>query len=86
MALAFVRTNGRCERMVVPNKRKVRVMAGDYEILTVKEVCKLLHVHPSTIYKLTKTGKIPAFRIGTDWRFRSDVIERWTAEQMDVLQ
>ncbi len=56
-------------------------MASDYEVLTVKEVCEILHVHPSTIYKLTRHGKIPAFKIGADWRFRIDVIERWMAEK-----
>jgi excisionase family DNA binding protein len=34
-------------------------MAGDYKVLTVKEVSEMLHVHPSTIYKLTKSRKIP---------------------------
>lgn len=54
-------------------------MASDYEVLTVKEICDLLHVHQSTVYKLVKQGKIPSFRIGTDWRFRADVIKRWMA-------
>ena len=56
-------------------------MASDYEVLTVKEVGEILQVHPSTIYKLTKQGKIPAFKIGADWRFRTDVIEHWLAGQ-----
>ena len=56
-------------------------MVIDYEVLTAKEVSEILHVHPSTIYKLTKQGKIPSFRIGADWRFRTDVIERWMAEK-----
>src|SRR5258708_40102973 len=34
-----------------------------------KEVCDLLKVHPSTVYKLTREGKIPGFRIGSEWRF-----------------
>ncbi len=56
-------------------------MARDYEILTVKEVCDLLRIHPSTVYKLTREGRIPSFRVGSDWRFRKDVIGRWLAEQ-----
>ena len=56
-------------------------MAGNYEVLTVKEVCEILRVHPTTVYKLTKQGKIPSFRIGTDWRFRADQIERWMVEK-----
>jgi len=55
-------------------------MASDHEVLTVKEVCELLQVHQSTVYKLIKEGRIPAFRIGSDWRFLKDRIVRWMAE------
>jgi excisionase family DNA binding protein len=55
-------------------------MASDPEVLTVKEVCKLLQLHQSTVYKLIKEGKIPVFRIGSDWRFRTDLIMRWMDE------
>ena len=56
-------------------------MADDYDILTVKELCDLLRLHPTTVYKLVRQGKIPRFRVGNEWRFRRDVIERWTVEQ-----
>jgi len=56
-------------------------MAGDSEVLTVKEVCVLLRVHPSTVYKMVRHGKIPSFRIGTEWRFRKDLIMRWMAQR-----
>ena len=61
-------------------------MAGDNEILTMKELCDLLQTHPATVYKLTRQGKIPGFRIGSDWRFRRDVIERWMTEQSMYAQ
>jgi excisionase family DNA binding protein len=50
-------------------------------VLTVKEVCDLLRVHPTTLYKLIRAGKIPSFRVGSDWRFQQDLIERWMAEE-----
>jgi excisionase family DNA binding protein len=56
-------------------------MESRNEILTIKEICDLLQVHPTTIYKLVRKGKIPSFRIGTDWRFRRDLIMRWMAEE-----
>ena len=59
----------------------MRPMACDREFLTVREVCELLRIHPTTVYKLVKQGKIPSFRIGSYWRFRTDVIERWMAEK-----
>jgi excisionase family DNA binding protein len=62
-------------------ERLINCMAADNEVLTVKEVSDLMQVHPSTLYKLVRQGSIPSFRVGTDWRFRRDVIERWTVEQ-----
>jgi excisionase family DNA binding protein len=52
-----------------------------HEILTVKDVCELLKVNQGTVYKLIKEGRIPAFKIGTDWRFLRDRIVRWMFEQ-----
>jgi excisionase family DNA binding protein len=63
------------------NARKGGSMAGDDEVLTVKEVSEILRVHPETVRRLVKKGKIPSFRIGAEWRFRSDQIARWMAEQ-----
>jgi len=51
------------------------------EILTIKELCGWLRVHPSTIYKLVQRGQFPCFRVDTEWRFRKDVIERWMAQK-----
>ena len=53
---------------------------SDHDILRVKDLCDLLQVHQSTVYKLIRAGKIPTFRIGSDWRFRRDLIERWMTE------
>ena len=56
-------------------------MADNQDILTVKELCELLRIHSSTLYKLLRQGKIPSFRIGKEWRFRKDVITRWLSEK-----
>jgi excisionase family DNA binding protein len=50
------------------------------KVMTVEEVSEYLHVHPSTIYRLIKRNKIPAFRIGSDWRFNVETIDKWRAE------
>ena len=44
----------------------MKATAVDSEVLTAKEVCALLRIHPSTLCKLTKQGRIPSFRIGND--------------------
>ena len=46
-------------------------------VLTVKEVADYLHVHQSTIYRMLKRSRLPAFRVGSDWRFNVETIDRW---------
>ena len=45
--------------------------------MTVKEVAKYLDVHPMTLYKLVREGRIPAFKVGGQWRFRKVALDRW---------
>jgi excisionase family DNA binding protein len=49
----------------------------DSPVLTVKEVADYLQVHQSTIYRLLKRNMLPAFRIGSDWRFRKADLDEW---------
>jgi excisionase family DNA binding protein len=56
-------------------------MALDHEVLTVKEVSELLKIHQTTVYKMIRESRIPAFKIGSDWRFQKDQIVRWMIEQ-----
>ena len=51
------------------------------DILTVDELSEYLHVHRTTIYRLLKEGKLPGFRVGSDWRFNFEAIARWCLEQ-----
>jgi excisionase family DNA binding protein len=49
-------------------------------ILTVQNVAEYLRLHPSTIYRLVKTKRLPAFKIGSDWHFNRESIDRWRAD------
>ncbi len=46
-------------------------------ILTVKEAADYLKVHPSTLYRLLKERRVPAFRVGSDWRLIREELDRW---------
>ena len=48
-------------------------------ILTVQDVASYLRVHPSTIYRMLKKNQLPAFRVGSDWRFNVEAIDKWRA-------
>ena len=56
-------------------------MVKEREIMTTKEVAEYLNIHPLTVHKYAREGKIPAFKIGTDWRFHKKYIERWIKEK-----
>lgn len=59
------------------NLRPIDQLALDSAVFTVKEVAAYLRVHQTTIYRLLRQGKIPAFKVGGDWRFKLDAINRW---------
>jgi len=45
------------------------------ELLTVLEAAKLLKLDRTTLYKLIKSGEIPAVRVGTQWRIPLEEME-----------
>jgi excisionase family DNA binding protein len=47
------------------------------ETLTPSEVAKSLKLHPFTVARLAREGKIPAFKVGGVWRIKKDEFERW---------
>jgi excisionase family DNA binding protein len=54
----------------------------EHEILTLEEVATYLRLKPQTIYKWAQEGRIPAAKLGKEWRFRRSVLDRWLDEQM----
>lgn len=55
-------------------------MAED-NVFTVQELATYLRMRPVTIYKHAKAGKLPAFKVGANWRFKKSTIDRWISEQ-----
>jgi len=49
--------------------------------LTTEEVLSYLKITPRTIYRLIRTGELPAVRIGRQWRFRRADLDRWVERQ-----
>lgn len=53
----------------------------DETFLTTEEVLEYLQVNVRTVYRLIKAGKIPAVRVGRQWRFRKRDIDAWLDSQ-----
>jgi excisionase family DNA binding protein len=54
---------------------------GQQRLLTVQEVATYLAVNERTIYRLVKEGRMPAFRVGGQWRFKLDLIDGWMRQE-----
>ncbi len=52
-------------------------MVTSEDIFTIKELSEHLRVHPTTIYRLLRQGRLPGFRVGSNWRFNRAAIEQW---------
>lgn len=53
----------------------------DEAFLTTEEVLEYLQVNLRTVYRLIKAGKIPAVRVGRQWRFRRSDVDAWLESQ-----
>ena len=47
------------------------------ELMTVQEAADYLRVTKKTIYRLLRQGKIPATKVGKQWRFDRAAIDEW---------
>ena len=50
-------------------------------IMTVEELAKYLKMKVVTIYKHAQLGKIPAFKVGSKWRFKKETVDKWIEKQ-----
>ena len=62
--------------------RSQRGPGADHDILTIEEVASYLRLKPQTIYKWAQEKRIPAAKLGKEWRFRKSIIDRWLDQQM----
>ena len=56
-------------------------LPNDEVFLTTEEVLEYLQVNLRTVYRLIKARKIPAVRVGRQWRFRKRDIDAWLDSQ-----
>ena len=48
------------------------------ETFTVEELARYFKLHEYTVRRLARSGKIPSFKAGGQWRFRKDEIDKWS--------
>jgi len=52
------------------------------ELMTTREVAAYLRLAPATVYKLAQAGKIPAVKVGGQWRFSRQSLDEWLTQEM----
>jgi excisionase family DNA binding protein len=55
------------------------------EVMDIKELADYLGIGKSKIYGLIRQRKIPASRIGRQYRFSKEVVDSWLREQLITL-
>lgn len=56
--------------------------ALENEILTIEDVASYLRLTPQTIYRWAQEKRIPAVKLGKEWRFRRSIIDAWLDAQI----
>ena len=51
--------------------------------MTLEEVAEYLKLKPQTIYTWAQEKKIPAAKLGKEWRFRKSIIDEWFLQHID---
>jgi excisionase family DNA binding protein len=55
-------------------------MANQIETYTIDEVAEALKLHPYTVRRLCREGKVPGFKFGGQWRFKKEDIDSLTVK------
>lgn len=55
-------------------------------LLTTEQVARYLKVDKFTIYRLVTKRKIPAFKVGTQWRFKKAMVEAWLEKNSNLRE
>jgi len=51
--------------------------------MTLEEVAAYLKLKPQTIYAWAQEKKIPAAKLGKEWRFKKAIIDEWIVMHID---
>jgi len=53
-------------------------------LLTTEQVANYLKIDKFTVYRLVAQKKLPAFKVGNQWRFKRTLLEAWLRMNMSI--
>ncbi|HEX3679698.1 MAG TPA: helix-turn-helix domain-containing protein [Galbitalea sp.] len=57
-------------------------MVESREVMNLRQASQYLGVSPDTLYRYICDGVVPAFKLGSRWKFRKSVLDRWMERKM----
>ncbi len=55
-------------------------------LLTTEQVARYLKIDKFTLYRLVSQKKIPAFKVGNQWRFKKSMVDAWLTANMNTSE
>ena len=56
------------------------------KLLATEQVASYLKIDKFTVYRLVTQKKIPAFKVGNQWRFKKKMIDAWLIQNSNVRE
>jgi excisionase family DNA binding protein len=54
------------------------------KLLTTEQVARYLKIDKFTLYRLVSQKKIPAFKVGNQWRFKRKMLDAWLSKNSNM--
>jgi excisionase family DNA binding protein len=54
------------------------------ELMNIKDAASYLRLNSMTVYKLAQKRRIPAFKVGGNWRFKKELLEDWLTQKASL--
>lgn len=51
-------------------------------LMDIAQLAEYLQMNKMTVYKLARQGKVPAFKVASEWRFKKELIDAWLMSQL----
>jgi excisionase family DNA binding protein len=62
---------------VVPIAASTASVPRPEQVWDCQQAARFLRIHPATVKRLARGGRLPGFRVGNRWRFRFSDLDDW---------
>jgi excisionase family DNA binding protein len=56
------------------------------DLKTPEQIARYLNINKFTVYRLVTEKKIPAFKVGNQWRFKQEMIDAWMMAKSNIVK